>query len=118
MKRFMFALFFTAAHPGLAEDVKIKEGKKPMEAEGSKPENTPKVEAKSNVLQVGVKGMVCAFCAQGIEKQFKAQKEVEAIEVSLENSYVRITFKDGQSLSQETIAKLLKDAGYEASFGG
>lgn len=68
-------------------------------------------------IKVGVKGMVCAFCAQGIEKQFKAQKEVESIEVSLQNKFVKIKFKDGQKLSNEKISEILKDAGYESNFG-
>lgn len=68
-------------------------------------------------LKVGVKGMVCAFCAQGIEKKFKAESEVEKINVSLENKFVKITFKDGKRLSNERIAELLKDSGFEASFG-
>lgn len=69
-------------------------------------------------LKVGVKGMVCAFCAQGIEKSFKKQPEVEKIKVSLENKYVLITFKDGQSMPHEKIATMLKDAGYDATFEG
>ena len=68
-------------------------------------------------IKVGVKGMVCAFCAQGIEKQFKAQKEVESIDVSLQNKYVKIKFKEGQKLSNEKMTEILKDAGYEADFG-
>lgn len=67
-------------------------------------------------VKVGVKGMVCAFCAQGIEKKFKAQDEVSGIDVSLENKYVKIKFKDGKSLSNEKISEILKDAGYEAIF--
>ena len=68
-------------------------------------------------IKVGVKGMVCAFCAQGIEKSFKKQPEVEKLKVSLENKYVLITFKDGQRIPNDKIATMLKDAGYEASFG-
>jgi mercuric ion binding protein len=68
-------------------------------------------------LKVGVKGMVCAFCAQGIEKKFTAQPEVEKVQVSLENKIVKLTFKDGQKLSNDKIKEILKDAGYEASFG-
>lgn len=68
-------------------------------------------------IKVGVKGMVCAFCAQGIEKNFLKQPEVSKIEVSLENKYVKLKFKEGQSLSQEKIATILKDAGYESVFG-
>ena len=68
-------------------------------------------------IKVGVKGMVCAFCAQGIEKIFKKQPEVEKIKVSLENKVVQITFKDGQRIPNEKLAAMLKDAGYEATFG-
>ena len=67
-------------------------------------------------LKVGVKGMVCAFCAQGIEKKFKAQSEVEKVDVSLENKFVKLTFKDGKRLANEKITEILKDAGYEAVF--
>jgi mercuric ion binding protein len=68
-------------------------------------------------LKVGVKGMVCAFCAQGIEKKFKAEPEVEKVQVSLENKYVLLNFKDGKRLTDEKIKQILKDAGYEAVVG-
>ncbi len=68
------------------------------------------------VETVGVKGMVCSFCAQGITKKFKEQPEVADVQVSLENKFVKLTYKDGQKLSHEKIGTLLKDAGYEASF--
>ncbi len=67
-------------------------------------------------LIVGVKGMVCAFCAQGIEKKFMAQPEVAKVEVSLTNKYVKLNFKDGKRLTNEKITELLKDSGYEANF--
>ena len=69
-------------------------------------------------LTVGVKGMVCGFCAQGIEKKFKAQAEVEKVQVNLENKFVKLNFKEGQKLSNEKIIEILKDSGYEASFKG
>lgn len=67
-------------------------------------------------LKVTVKGMVCAFCAQGIEKKFMAQPEVAKVEVSLANKYVKLIFKDQQRLTNDKIAELLKDAGFTASF--
>ncbi len=84
-------------------------------AKSSEPSKS--VQAPSNELRVGVKGMVCAFCAQGIEKNFKAQSEVASVEVSLENKYVNLKFKEGKKLSNEKITEILKDAGYEAKFG-
>lgn len=65
---------------------------------------------------VGVKGMVCSFCAQGITKKFKEQPEVNNVEVSLEKKYVKLTYNEGKKLSHEKIETLLKDAGYEVSF--
>lgn len=76
------------------------------------------VTSSKNEIQVGVKGMVCAFCAQGIEKRFKAQKEVESVEVSLADKRLKLKLKDGQTLSKEQITLILKDAGYDADFGG
>ena len=67
-------------------------------------------------ITVGVKGMVCAFCAQGIEKKFKALKEIEKVQVSLEKKFVKLKFKEGKKLSNDKIAEILKDAGYEADF--
>ena len=68
------------------------------------------------VETVGVNGMVCSFCAQGITKKFKELPEVEAVDVSLENKRVQLTYKDGQKLTREKIANILKEAGYEARF--
>lgn len=105
MKTVLVTLSLLLAAPGFAAD--------PAKTE------TPvkSAQVSSNELRVGVKGMVCAFCAQGIEKQFKAQKEIESLKVSLENKYVELKFKDGQRLSNQKITEILKDAGYEAKFG-
>jgi mercuric ion binding protein len=65
---------------------------------------------------VGVKGMVCSFCAQGITKKFQEQPEVSKVEVSLEKKFVKLTYNEGKKLSHEKIETLLKDAGYEVSF--
>jgi mercuric ion binding protein len=65
---------------------------------------------------VGVKGMVCSFCAQGITKKFQEQPEVAKVEVSLEKKFVKLTYKEGKKLTHEKIETLLKDAGYEVSF--
>jgi mercuric ion binding protein len=78
---------------------------------------TSTVSFAGETLKVGVKGMVCAFCAQGIEKQFKTQKEIDSVDVSLQNKSVILKFKDGQKMPNDKIAEILKDAGYEASFG-
>lgn len=69
--------------------------------------------ALADEIKVGVKGMVCAFCAQGIKKKFSALPEVASVDVSLESKILTIQTKDQQTLSREKIAQTLKDAGYE-----
>jgi copper chaperone CopZ len=64
-------------------------------------------------LTIKVEGMVCAFCAQGIEKNFKEHKEVKNTKVTLENMQVKIEFHEGKSLSEKKIKETIKNAGFK-----
>ncbi len=64
-------------------------------------------------IRIQVNGMVCAFCAQGIEKKFKAMPQVEALKVSLETKKVDLEIKEGATISDEQIKKIVTEAGYE-----
>ena len=61
--------------------------------------------------KIEVLGMVCAFCAQGIEKSFRGADNVDDVFVSLENYFVAIESKDG--LDNKFIMKVINDAGYD-----
>ena len=61
--------------------------------------------------KIEVLGMVCAFCAQGIEKNFKATDNVDDVFVSLENYFVAIEAKYG--LDNKFIMEVINDAGYD-----
>ncbi len=71
--------------------------------------------AFAETIHVGVNGMVCAFCATGIEKSFKAKPETEKVTVSLEDKLVTIMTKDGATMKDDEINKIIKDAGYEVT---
>ena len=71
-----------------------------------------KAKPQKDNITVKVKGMVCSFCAQGIEKQFKKFSELESIKVNLDTMEVDLKFKPGKSLSEETIKKVIVDAGF------
>jgi len=68
--------------------------------------------AYAEVIKVSVNGLVCAFCATGIEKTFKKQPAVAAIKVDLENKLVTINTKPQQTLDDAVVTKLITDAGY------
>ena len=66
----------------------------------------------ADTIKATVNGMVCGFCATGIQKTFKAQPEVKTVDVDLENRLVTIQTKQGQTLDDSKIKKLLGNAGY------
>jgi copper chaperone CopZ len=66
----------------------------------------------ADTIRATVNGMVCGFCATGIEKTFRAQPEVKTVNVDLENRLVTIQTKQGQTLDDSRIKKLLGNAGY------
>ena len=66
----------------------------------------------ADTIKATVNGMVCGFCATGIEKTFRAQPEVKTVDVDLENKLVTIQTKQGQTLDDSKIKKLLGNAGY------
>lgn len=68
--------------------------------------------AYAETIKATVNGLVCAFCATGIEKTFKAQPAVDNVKVDLENKLVTIDTKSLEKLDDATITKLLTDAGY------
>jgi mercuric ion binding protein len=69
----------------------------------------------AETIHVGVDGMVCAFCAKGIEKSFKAIPETEKIDVSLEEKLVTVTTKGDTTIKDEKIKQIIKDAGYDVT---
>ncbi len=68
--------------------------------------------AASKTILLKVNGMVCSFCAQGIEKKLTAEPAVESIKVNLKDKTVTLTLTEGHDLSHEKIKELLKEAGY------
>jgi len=62
--------------------------------------------------KVTTKGMVCSFCAQGIEKKMKALSETKDVYVDLKKRLVVVEVKEGLTLPQDVINKIIKDAGY------
>lgn len=63
-------------------------------------------------IKAEVNGMVCAFCAKGIEKKLKALPEGQGAFVDLKSRVVALQLKDGQNVTDETFNKVIQDAGY------
>jgi copper chaperone CopZ len=63
-------------------------------------------------IEMTVNGLVCAFCAQGIEKKLKKFPATAEVVVSLEHRLVAVSLKDGQDIPDADLRKALTDAGY------
>jgi len=74
-------------------------------------ESSKTTKSENGVVQVSVKGMVCDFCARGLEKVFLKKEEVNKIDVSLEKGLVSIHMKPKKTLEDKTIKKLITDNG-------
>lgn len=71
------------------------------------------VMAHAETAHVTVNGMVCAFCAQGIEKSFGQMDEVKSTKADLDNRLVTIAIKPGKQLADAVIEKAIKDNGLD-----
>ena len=63
-------------------------------------------------IEMTVNGLVCAFCAQGIEKKLRKFPATAEVLVSLEHRLVAVALKDGQDIPDEDLRNALTAAGY------
>jgi periplasmic mercuric ion binding protein len=68
--------------------------------------------AHADTIEMKVNGLVCAFCAQGIEKTLRSYAATEDVFVSLENRLVAVSTRAGQDIADSELTKALTDAGY------
>jgi len=66
----------------------------------------------AETIHTTVNGMVCAFCATGIEKTFRKQPEVQSVKVDLPSKQVTIRTKPGKTLSDAKIKEVVTYSGY------
>jgi cation transport ATPase len=61
---------------------------------------------EGQIAIIDVNGMVCDFCARGIEKTFYKDEMVKKIKVSLESGKVLIAYSNDKNVSFEEIANI------------
>ncbi len=69
----------------------------------------------AQTIKANVNGMVCAFCAQGIDKKLRALSQTKDVYVNLKQRIVAVELKEGQTLSNDAVKDLIKDAGYDVT---
>ena len=69
----------------------------------------------AGVVSIKVSGMVCSMCAQGIQKKFSSERSIKTLKVDMEKKIVTIETHDGKNIGDETITKLITEAGYNVA---
>ena len=70
--------------------------------------------ANADTIEMKVYGLVCAFCAQGIETTLRKNPATEDVVVSLEHQLgVAVSTHPGQDIPDADLTKALTDAGYD-----
>jgi copper chaperone CopZ len=67
----------------------------------------------AETVKVTVNGMVCAFCAQGIESNLSKLPAAKVVFVDLKKKIVAVEAREGQKLDSKVISAEIKDAGYD-----
>jgi copper chaperone CopZ len=63
-------------------------------------------------IRMEVNGLVCAFCAHGIQKALEKYPAAGEVFVDLEDRLVAVELKDGGDISDADLETALTDAGY------
>lgn len=71
------------------------------------------VAAQAGTIEMKVHGMVCGFCAQGIEASLRKNPAVVDVMVSLETKLVVVQTRGTEDIADADLRKSIGDAGYD-----
>lgn len=92
----------------------LVDGKK-LEVDSSRFDNFIEGETNSQVAVISVNGMVCDFCARGIERTFKKDKSVQKIDVDLSRGKVLVIYNQSAKVDFEDIKQKILSNGQNAT---
>jgi len=71
--------------------------------------------ANAATIEMTVNGLVCGFCAQGIEKTLRKHPATDDVYVNLERRLVAVATKPDADIPDERLREALKDSGYDVT---
>ncbi len=69
---------------------------------------------KKPVIEMKVEGMTCGHCVKRVTEALEKTSGVKKAEVSLEDKKAIVTLKKEDAVSNGTLIKTVREAGYEA----
>jgi len=71
--------------------------------------------ADGQTVKFSVNGMVCAFCAQGIEKRLVRMPETGPLYINLARKVIAVEPKPGQRIDVDKVKAEITEAGYDVT---
>jgi cation transport ATPase len=71
--------------------------------------------ANPGTVKFSVNGMVCAFCAQGIEKRLVKMAETGPLYIDLQQKVVAVQPKPGKAIDIAKVKAEITEAGYDVT---
>ena len=87
----------------------------PARAQSPAPAQAAAAAPNASAVKLSVNGMVCAFCAQGIEARLKKLPETADLYINLKQKVVAVQAKPGQTLAVDKLKAEVVEAGYEVT---
>ena len=84
-------------------------------AQAQSPAPAAAAPADAGTVKFSVNGMVCAFCAQGIEKRLTKMSETGPLYINLAQKVVAVQPKPGQRIDIAKVKAEIVEAGYEVT---
>jgi periplasmic mercuric ion binding protein len=69
----------------------------------------------ANTIRANVNGMVCAFCAQGIDRNLRGTGVAKDVYINLKQRVVALELKPNSTITTEKFSAIIKEAGYEVT---
>ncbi len=63
-------------------------------------------------VRLKVDGMVCPFCAYGLEKRLEEIASIDAVLIRISDGLVQIRTKEGQELTDEALTNVVRKSGF------
>lgn len=67
-------------------------------------------------VQIGVDGLTCSMCSKSVEMSIRKLDFVDNVEMNLERTEGKITFKPGAEVNVEKIAQAVVNAGFSVRY--
>lgn len=69
----------------------------------------------NTTIKASINGMVCAFCAQGIDRNLRGTGVAKDIYINLRKKIVVMELKPNSSFTTDKFTALVRDAGYDVT---